>query len=164
MTLRDDSYGTVADVQALTRPLLDGAATFSLNTRPTLAEVEGMIDRWSAMLNIALRAAGAALPLTDDVARLAAAQWVIRQAAAEVELTQRGAGYADEENSRPARLRVSDAREMAEQIVAALRADDTAALSAAAGLTYTGLLPVAERLAYDTAYERPLFRRGQFDA
>ena len=39
MALRNDSYGSVANVQALTRHLLDGAATFSNQTRPTLVEV-----------------------------------------------------------------------------------------------------------------------------
>lgn len=164
MALRPDSYGTVADVQALTRHLLDGAATFSGMTRPTLSEVEGMINRWSAMLNVALRAAGVGLPLVDDVAQLAAAQWVIRQAAAEVELTQRGTGYSDDERSRTGGLRLVDARDIAAQIAGALRAGDTANGRASAGLTYTGLLPVAERVDYDAIYERPRFRRGLFDA
>ena len=163
MSLRDDSYGSVADVQALTRHLLDGAAGFSGQTRPTLVEVESMIDRWSAMLNVALRAAGVAIPVSDDVAALAAAQWVIRQAAQEVELTQRSAGYSDEERSR-LYVSMGNVTAVAGQIAAALRAGDTATGSASDGLTYTGLLPRAERRTYDPAYERPLFYRGQFDA
>lgn len=164
MAPRLDSYGDVPSVQTLTRHLLDGHASFNDTTRPTLAEVEAMLDRWSAVLNVALMAAGVTTPLSDEVARLAAAQWVIRQTAAEVELTQRGTGYSDEEGSRTAGLRMTDATMMAAQLAAALRAGDGATGKASAGLTYTGLLPVAERAAYDAIYERPLFRRGLFDA
>lgn len=162
MSIREDSYGSVAAVAVLTRHLLDGAPMFNESTRPALAEIESMIDRWSAVLNMALRARGVAVPLTDDVATLAAAQWVIRQAAAEVELTQRGTGYSDEEGSRLAGLRMSDVDAVAGQIAAALRLGDDN-VSTAAGLTYTGLTPRLERWP-DYSTEQPLFRRGQFDA
>lgn len=160
MSTRPDSYGSVADVQALTRHLLDGAATFGPTTRPTLVEVEGMVNRWSAMLNVALRAHGVAVPLVDEVAVLAAAQWVIRQAAAEVELTQRGTGYSDEEGSRLNGLRMDDATAIAAQIAAAIRQGD-AVVNTAAGLSYTGAIsadcPPTPRVCL------PAFRRGQFD-
>ena len=85
MALRSDSYGSVEAVRALTRHLLDGAANYSATTRPTLVEVEGMIDRWSAVLNVALLDREVPIPVTvDSPARLVCDQWVIRQAAAEV--------------------------------------------------------------------------------
>lgn len=165
MTIRNDTYGDVASVQALTRHLLDGAATFSLATRPTLVEVEAMLDRWSAMLNVGLMAAGVTTPLTHEVAKLAAAQWVIRQTAAEVELTQRGTGYSDEEGSRLGGLQMEDVTGIAAQIAQALRQEASpSTVPASSGLSYTGLLPVAQRAAYDSGYERPVFRRGLFDA
>lgn len=165
MAIRDDSYGSVAGVMALTRHLLDGAATFSNITRPTLTEVESFIDRWSAVLNTALLAAGVGLPVVHEVARLAADQFVIRQAAAEVELTHRGAGWGDAENDRPRALMMSDAKQTAAQIAAALRAIDDASVPGAAsdGLSYTGLTPRSQRTA-DSGFEQPFFRRGQFDA
>lgn len=165
MAIRNDSYGSVAGVMALTRHLLDGAATFSNVTRPTLTEVESFIDRWSAVLNTALLAAGVGLPVVHEVARLAADQFVIRQAAAEVELTHRGAGWGDAENDRPRALMMSDAKQTAAQIAAALRAIDDASVPGAAsdGLSYTGLTPRSQRTA-DSGFEQPFFRRGQFDA
>ena len=164
MALRNDSYGSVANVQALTRHLLDGAATFSNQTRPTLVEEEGRIGRGSAMLNMALLAESVATPLTNEVAVLAAAQWVIRQAAAEVELTQRGTGYSDDEGSRLAGLRMRDVTEIAGQIAAALRQSAaTGTERRSAGLSYTGLTKRGERT-LDDGYEQAMFRRGQFDA
>ena len=165
MAIRDDSYGSVAGVMALTRHLLDGAATFSNITRPTLTEVESFIDRWSAVLNVALLAVGVTAPVEHEVARLAADQFVIRQAAAEVELTHRGAGWGDVENDRPRALMMSDAKQTAAQIAAALAAvdDPDATRHAADGLSYTGLTPRSQRTA-DSGFEQPMFRRGLFDA
>lgn len=153
MALRADSYGSVEAVRALTRHLLDGAANYSATTRPTLVEVEGMIDRWSAVLNVALLDREVPIPVTvDSPARLVCDQWVIRQAAAEVELTQRGTGWNADENSR----------------IHALRADAGVAVasSVAAALRQAGLL--ARGNAYDglsfTGTSVAVFARGQFDA
>lgn len=166
MSIRSDSYGSAAGVAALTRHLLDGAPMFNESTRPALSEVEGFIDRWSAVLNVALLAAGVTAPVEHEVARLTADQFVIRQAAAEVELTHRGAGWGDGENERPRALMMSDATATAVQIAAALAAadDPDATRRSSDGLTYTALMPRAERRTVDTGYERPMFYRGQFDA
>ena len=164
MSIREDSYGSVAGVMALTRHLLDGAPMFNDHTRPTLGEVENFIDRWSAVLNTALLAAGVGLPVAHEVARLTADQFVIRQAAAEVELTHRGAGWGDGENDRPRALMMSDAKQTAAQIAAALQAigDTSVPGRASDGLSYTGLTPRAARLRANTI-EQPFFWRGQFD-
>ena len=150
---------------ALTRHLLDGAAVFSAQTRPTLVEVESMIDRWSAVLNVALINREVTTPVSDDVARLVCDQWVIRQAAAEVELTQRGTGWNEEEGSRIAALRMDNGGDVAESIATVLRQLGISAQGDASdGLTYTGL--DAQRLRPDaryTGYEQPLFKRHQFD-
>lgn len=165
MTIRADSYGHVAGVTALTRHLLDGAAAYSSQTRPTLAEVEGMIDRLSAMLNVALLAESVAVPLAHEMVRLAADQWVIRQAAAEVELTHRGAGWGEDENGRARALSASEVTTTARLLAGALRETAAAGTGKASdGLTYTGLTPHYERYDLDAGYERSLFRRGQFDA
>lgn len=152
MALRADSYGSVAAVRALTRHLLDGAPSFDHTTRPTLAEVEEMIDRWSAVLNVALLNREVSIPVTVDTpARLVCDQWVIRQAAAEVELTQRGTGWSGDEGSRLQALRMADGAGVAVSVAAALR--QTGILSqgsAYAGLTFTGT-------------SVSVFSRGQFD-
>lgn len=151
MALRADSYGTVAEVRALTRHLLDGAFTFDEVTRPTLADVERIIDRASASLNLALIREGLTVPITDAVAGLAAADWVVRRAAADVELTQRGAGWNDEENGRFAALRLETAVAVAAAIAASFRAQGSGDPTPAhAGLSFTGT-SVA------------IFTRGQFD-
>lgn len=166
MSIREDSYGSVAGVMALTRHLLDGAASYSTTTRPTLAEVEGFLDRWSAVLNVALLAAGVDAPVTHEMIRLTADQFVIRQAAAEVELTHRGAGWGDTENTRARALMMTDADATAAAVALALRALDSPGVAGrtAAGLTYTALTPRTERRMVDTGTERPMFTRGQFDA
>ena len=45
MTLRLDSYASVAEVTAFTRHLLDGQSAFNSTTRPTVTELEKFIDR-----------------------------------------------------------------------------------------------------------------------
>lgn len=153
MSLRPDSYGSVEAVRALTRHLLDGAATFSATTRPTLTEVEDMIDRWSAVLNVALINREVTTPVAaDSLARLVCDQWVIRQAAAEVELTQRGTGWSADEGSRIQALQMDNAAAVAQSVAAALwQAGLLARGNAHDGLSFTGT-SVA------------VFTRGQFDA
>lgn len=151
MTIRNDSYGSADGVMALTRHLLDGAPKFSSLTRPTLAEVEGFLDRWSAMLNVALINREVAVPVSDTMVRLTCDQWVIRQAAAEVELTQRGVGFSDADDSRALALRPANLDGFAEGVAAALRQLGVITTGrASSGLSYTGT-SVA------------LFTRGQFD-
>ncbi len=152
MSLRSDSYGTVEDVRALTRHLLDGAESFDAFTRPTLDDVEGMIDRWSATLNVALLNRGITVPVSNAIAKQMCEQWVIRKAAAEVELTQRGTGWNDDEGSRIRALRPDDmGDDLALRIAEALRQQGELTPGRAhAGLTFTG-------------DPTPIFTRGQFD-
>jgi len=166
MTIRADSYGSVEAVAALTRHLLDGAPMFNESTRPTLTEVEGFIDRWSAVLNVALLSNGTAAPVAHEMIKLTADQFVIRQAAAEVELTHRGAGWGDTENTRARALMMTDANATAAAIGAALQEVDATGApgKASDGLSYTGFPATYDRYAIDAGYERATFRRGQFDA
>ena len=166
MAIRDDSYGSVDAVKALTRHLLDGAATFSAQTRPTLADVEAIIDRWSAVLNVALINLEVTTPVTHEATKLVCDLWVIRQAAAEVELTQRGTGWNEDENSRIRALRMADGAGVAASVAAALRQVGVTSQGAAhSGLTFTGLPVQGKRPdSGNPAYEQPLFSRRQFDA
>ena len=76
MTLNANSYGTVAEVQALTgRYLASGA--YTTGTRPTLAQVETFIDNASATLNVMLAKAGFAIPITQATAKAACGEIVV---------------------------------------------------------------------------------------
>ena len=79
MALNANSYGSVAEVQALTgRYLISGAYTTA--TRPTLAQVEKFIDNASATLNVMLAGVGFAIPITDTDAAAACGQIVVEVA------------------------------------------------------------------------------------
>ncbi|MGB4950077.1 MAG: hypothetical protein WBO55_05490, partial [Rhizobiaceae bacterium] len=102
MTIEAWAYSSVAEVVALTRPLLDGAATFSAETNPTRDEVERFVNYASAQLNSALAAVGFTVPVTQTTVAYELNAWVTAKAAMYTELTQRGAGYSDDEGSRTA--------------------------------------------------------------
>jgi hypothetical protein len=167
MTLRADSYGTVAEVRALTRHLLDGSETFDTETRPTIDDVETFIDRASGMLNAALASQGFTVPITNSTAMLACDEWVVTQSARAVELTQRGTGYSEAEGSRLAGFSQKSAMAWVKDMAAAFQGLglSTSGNPAHEGLVYTGLNVYADRSdATNTSYEQPKFRRGQFDA
>lgn len=151
MAISANSYGSVEAVRALTRHLLDGATNFGAMTRPTLTDVEGMIDRWSAVLNVALLNREVSIPVANATVKPVCDQWVIRQAAAEVELTQRGTGWNADEGSRIVALRMEGADAVADSVAAALRQlGVTTQGRASSGLYFTGT-------------SIAIFSRGQFD-
>lgn len=98
MAISANSYGSVEEVLAYTRHLLQGGhTTFSADTRPTLAEVERFIDRRSAIINACLAENGYAVPVTaPQTARDILAYFVVQGAAADAELTARAAGTGGE--------------------------------------------------------------------
>lgn len=167
MTVRADSYGTAADVQAFTQHLMSGQAAYNSTTRPTLAQVEEFINRCSGHLNIALAGAGFAVPVTNSTAVLMLSDWVIARTCEYVELTQRGAGYNDSEQSRTAGFRglFSRADNFVRQNARGLRRLGCAVTHRASdGLAYTGLSAPADRADPDnTGLAQPAFRRGLFD-
>ena len=76
MTIGGNSYGSVAEVQALTARYLSSGA-FTTATRPTLAQVETWIDNASATLNVMLAKAGFSIPIADTDAKAACGQIVV---------------------------------------------------------------------------------------
>lgn len=167
MTLAANSYGSVAEVLALTRHLMDGAATFDATTRPTLTEVEKFIDRVSAILNTYLAAEGFAIPVTQSDAALALADWTVARAVMWVELTQRGAGYSDIEAGRTGGFMGihKDARKFVMDNAAGWeRLGATRTYAASTGLAFTAMKTHAERTDPDvTTREQPVFRRHKWD-
>lgn len=168
MALRSDSYGSVAEVLAYTRHLVDGEASFDFNTRPNNTEVEKFLDRASGVLNMAILGAGftPANITANSTAKLACDDWVVTRAARMVELTQRGTGYDGTEGSRlagfdtmlkEAGAYVSGLAEGWKQL------GITVSKAASEGLKFTGLDEHSVRSDPDnTTREQPIFRRRQF--
>lgn len=103
MALSASSYGSVTEVLAYVRHLLtDGAQTFSVSTRPTLAEVERFLDRRSARINAVLARAGYRWPVTTPQTAVdVLADIAVKGAAGDAELTMRHSGMRpDGENDR----------------------------------------------------------------
>lgn len=78
MAIGDNSYGSISEIEALIGRYTDeGALTAA--TQPTRAQVEGFIDRVSAIVNVALAQAGFAIPVTQDDAKAALTDFVVDQ-------------------------------------------------------------------------------------
>jgi hypothetical protein len=95
-----NSYGSVAGVASYVKRLCNSSGTFDTGTKPTLIEVEGFIDQQSAKLNAWLVQSGYSIPVTQASAKLILDLYANLGAAGLAELTQRNAGYGDEENER----------------------------------------------------------------
>lgn len=98
------TYATSAGVTAFTRHLLDGEPEFNEYTRPTGDELTAFVDQINASLDGALAKYGFSTPLSNSTAILLCREWANRQGAKLVELTQRGAGFSEEENERVSAL------------------------------------------------------------
>ena len=161
-----NSYGSVGDVLAFTRHLLDGQGAFNESTRPTLAEVEAMIDRASAALNAALAGEGLAVPVTQADARLACEEWVIARVAGMVELTRQAQGWSGDESSRVARFLGLHAPARAFARASALafkRLGCAVGDESAQGLAFTGEdAPAGRPDRADPSVAQPRFRRDLF--
>jgi len=79
VAINSNSYGSVDDVAALVRRYTD-AGSFTGETRPAEADVEGFINRTSATLNVLLAEAGFAIPVGQADAKAALDDFVVNQA------------------------------------------------------------------------------------
>jgi len=76
MAIGDNSYGSIAEIEALVGRYTDeGGLTAA--TRPARADVERYIDRVSAIVNVALAQAGFDIPVTQTDAVAALADFVV---------------------------------------------------------------------------------------
>ena len=167
MAISANSYGTVAEVTAVTRHLLDGAAEFGNSTRPQLTEIEKFIDRVSGVMNVALSNLGFSIPVSQATAKLALDEWVVSKAAVWVELTQRGSGYDDFTATRTPGFEslYDDALAFAENLASGIeRLGATRTYDISSGLAFTADTPHEDRADPDnTDREQPIFRRRQWD-
>lgn len=82
MAIGAKSYGSTDEVAALTPRFADPTThLYTASTRPTLAQVEKLIDRVSGILNVLLAEQGFSIPVTQADAKLALDQFVVAQVA-----------------------------------------------------------------------------------
>lgn len=167
MAIRDDSYGSVEEVEALTAYALRGMAGFNHSTHPEVTQVERFIDRASGVLNNALLGAGFAPPdiRANSTAKLACDDWVVSKAAAMVELTQPGAAFGEGDLSSHYGGLYGDACEFVKSAALGFkRAGVDASSATSEGLAFTGIKRHEDRPdPTRTTREQPLFRRHAFD-
>lgn len=169
MTIRSDSYSSTTEVKAVTRHLLAGQSAFNSTTLPTATDVEKFIDRASGVLNVALAGLGFTPGSihANSTAKLACDDFVTAEAAMWVELTQRGQGFSDGDNSRAkgfAGLKTRAETFGRNSALAFKRLGVSVADPSSQGLAFTGLTAQADRTDPDDAtLAQPFARRGQFD-
>jgi hypothetical protein len=79
MAIGANSYGSVAEVEALTGRYTN-AGSYDGTTRPTLTQVEKFIDRVSALLNMLLAEQGYEIPVSQADAKLVCDEFAVEQA------------------------------------------------------------------------------------
>jgi len=164
MALRGDSYGTVVEVLAYSRELLDGQSTFNSTTRPTLTEMEKFIDRASGILNTSFNVQGLTTHITNSTAKLMCDAWVVEKATAYTEATKAGSGFDGSRTVSFSSMQ-EDALKFAEaNALGFKRLGVVAAYPLSDGLINPAETVQADRTdPDDTSLEQPKFTRGKFD-
>ena len=166
MTIRTDSFSSTTEVTAYTRHLLDGQSAFNSTTRPTVTELEKFIDRASSHINIALASEGftPSAVYANSTAKLACDDWVTERAAKYVEMTQRGTGYNEEEDSRLQSMKKDAYDFICDMALGFKRLGISQTYKLSDGLQFTGLTVQSDRAdPDDTTLEQPKFKRAQWD-
>jgi len=81
MGIGANSYGSVAEVEALVKRFT-ASGSFTTGTHPTLAQVEGFIDKVSGLVNVLLTEMGFSIPISQADAKLALDLFVVEEVAA----------------------------------------------------------------------------------
>lgn len=163
--LASNSYGSLQEVAAQTRHLLDGEEGFSEATTPTDSDVASIMDRVSGVLNMALSAEGFSIPISDTDGVLACNQFVVDRTVRELRFAYPHLGIGAEERASLPDL-YKAAREFASMYADAFKnIGETVSAATSEGLDFTGLVTRTNRSdPSNTTYEQPKFRRGLFDA
>lgn len=165
MALAANSYGSIAEVEALVRHLLDGDLEFNQETTPTKLETEAIINRVSGVLNTALAANGFSIPLSNAISVLACAEWVIKWSIIELRHAYPHLGISEEEDQPSGDIFQAAYDFVRLNAPAFKNLEETVDDETSEGLTFTALNKHSERSDPDnTAYEQPMFRRRLFDA
>ena len=169
MTIRGDSYSSVAGVLALTRHLIEGETTFNTTTRPTITEVETLIDESSGLLNLSLRKYGfaPAVVYANSTTKLACDLWVRGKTVKMVELSHPTQGFGADNDTRVDMLDglYGAADKFVEKNALGFkRAGIAVADPSSQGLVLTGTTVQADRTDYDDdTLEQPMFKRNLFN-
>ena len=168
MAIRSDSYGSVAEITALTRHMLRGESAFNSTTSPSATELETFIDRVSGAVNVAMANRGLTTPVTNTTAVLDVDGFVVGKVCEVVELVIRGAGNrAKEGTSRftPLSGLSKDAKEFVDNhSLGWIRLGVSESYRMSDGLVFTGQTVQKDRAdPDDTTLEQPKFGRGKFD-
>ena len=168
MAIRADSYSSTAEVKAFTRHLLDGQTGFNSTTRPNSTELEKFIDRASGVLNVAIAKGGfnPSSVYNNSTAKLSCDDWVTNYAVRYVELTQRGTGYNEDENSRASSFRMDKSASdfVKTNSLGFIRLGISQNYRMSEGLVFTGMSKQSLRTdRSDTTKEQPVFERHQFN-
>ena len=100
MALGANSYGSVAEVAALVK-VYTASGSFSAAIHPTSTQVEGFIDRISAILNALLAEQGFSIPITQADCKLVLDHFVIEEVADLCEAANRsGRFYSSDDTLR----------------------------------------------------------------
>jgi hypothetical protein len=70
MTIGSASYGSLTDIEALTR-VYTNDGKFDASSNPARTQVESFVDQVSALVNVSLAAQGFAVPVTNATAKRA---------------------------------------------------------------------------------------------
>lgn len=169
MSIRADSYGSLAEVSAFFTHNLDGEATLNSTTVPTGTQVEKFIDRTSGILNVAIVGAGLSDSSlrSNSTAKLACDDWVVARASEYAEATRSGVGFTTETGTRVIALRnlSKSAREFVMDNAKAWKFQGvTQPHRSGEGLSFTGLDAYDQRDdPDDSTLRQPRFERGKFD-
>lgn len=93
------TYGSVAGVAAWVRHMTNEDGDFDTTTAPPLADVEMWLNQRAAMLDGWLANCGYVTPVTLPSAKLILDRYANMGAAGDCELSQRNAGYTDDDNN-----------------------------------------------------------------
>ena len=85
MSIGANSYGDTGEIAALVPKYATASTVFDTTTRPTLLQVESLVDQVSAVVNIILAEFGFAVPVSEATAKLALDLFVNEETAALVE-------------------------------------------------------------------------------
>lgn len=167
MAIRADSWGSVAEVEAMTAFALRGASAYGASTTPTLTQVEKFIDRASGVLNVCLLAHGFAPAdiAANSTASLVCDDWVVDKASHMVQLAQPGASFDETDLRKNLGGLHGEACAFVESMSAGFKEAGVGVDRVSSeGLAFTGLQKHDERSDPDvTTREQPIFRRHRFD-
>jgi hypothetical protein len=95
MAIGANSYGDTGEIAALVPRYANRVTAFDVDTRPTLAQVESLVDQVSAVVNSMLSQAGFSVPISQADAKLMLDYFVNEELAAIAEIVEDVQAFID---------------------------------------------------------------------